>query len=210
MVDRIVKSVEIPITVDLEAGFGETLQEIRETVQSIIEIGAVGINIEDADPKNPGHLIAIEEQVEKIRSIKELAQNLGASLFINARTDIFWLNLLTPETRLDEALIRLRAYQAAGADGIFVPGLTDPDLIARITSTITLPLNVLAGSWIKDEEMIKRLRIARLTIGSAGIRVAVSQVKACAKLYIENKDCSSFIPSISYDELNQLLLPSEH
>lgn len=124
MVDRIVKSVTVPVTVDLETGFGDTPDEICETVLGILKIGAVGINIEDADPKRPGHLFPIDEQIEKIKAIKALAYKVNIPLFINARTDVFWLNLFTtPEEQLAEALMRLHAYQDAGADGLFVPGL---------------------------------------------------------------------------------------
>ncbi len=141
-------------------------------------------------------------------TIKELAKSQGIPLFINARTDIFWINIFPEETRLQEALIRLDAYKEAGADGIFIPGLRDPSSIALIISRIGLPLNVLAGPWIENEEMLNRLGIARLTIGSAGIRTAVGYVRDCAKLYIENRDCRSFMPTISYDELNRLLSSS--
>lgn len=129
-------------------------------------------------------------------------------LDINARTDIFWLNILPQETRIEETLIRLNAYKEAGADGIFIPGLTDLSSIVAITSNIGLPLNVLAGPWIENEEMLNRMGIGRLTIGSAGIRTAIGHVRGCAKLYIENRDCGSFMPSISYDELNRLLSSS--
>jgi len=116
MVDRIVKSVSVPVTVDLEAGFGDTVEEICETVSSILKIGAVGINIEDADPKRPGHLFSIAEQTEKIRAIKDLASKLNVPLFVNARTDVFWLNLGAREERLPETLARIQAYQEAGAE----------------------------------------------------------------------------------------------
>ena len=202
MVDRIVKSVSVPVTVDLEAGFGDTVEEICETVSSILKIGAVGINIEDADPKRPGHLFSIAEQTEKIRAIKVLASKLNVPLFVNARTDVFWLNLGAREERLPETLARLQAYQEAGADGVFVPGLTEPDSIAEVAKTIKIPLNLLAGPWVRDLTTLKSLGISRVTMGSSAMRECAGHLKTIAGQYL----CGNYTinPAISYSEFNAL------
>lgn len=202
MIERIVKSVSVPVTVDLESGYGDTPEEVCETVLSILKIGAVGINIEDADPKQPGHLFSITEQVEKIRAIKSLANRVNLPLFINARTDVFWQNLLSPEERLPETLRRLEAYKEAGADGVFVPGLTDSDLISEVSKTIELPLNVLAGPWMKEMAHVKQLGVARLTMGSSGARESASHLKRFAGQYLEGH--YTLNPMISYEELSAL------
>lgn len=202
MLDRIVKSVTVPVTVDLEAGFGDTPDEICETVLGILKIGAVGINIEDADPKRPGHLFSINEQVEKIKAIKTLAQKVNIPLFVNARTDVFWLNLFTPEEQLTEALIRLKSYQDAGADGVFVPGLTHSDLIKEVTNEIHVPLNLLAGSWIEDGALLKSLGVSRLTFGSAATRECAGHLKTFAHQYLEGN--YNINPALSYREFNAL------
>jgi len=202
MVDRIVKSVTVPVTVDLEAGFGDTVDEICETVLGILKIGAVGINIEDANPKRPGFLFSIDEQTEKIRAIKDLARKLNIPLFINARTDVFWLNLGAREERLPETLARLQAYQEAGADGVFVPGLTDPDSIAEVVKTIKVPLNLLAGTWVKDLATLKLLGVSRVTMGSAATRECAGHLKTIAGQYLGGD--YTINPAIPYSEFNVL------
>jgi 2-methylisocitrate lyase-like PEP mutase family enzyme len=202
MVDRIVKSVTVPVTVDLEAGFGDTPEEICETVLGILRRGAVGINIEDADPRKPGQLFSIAEQTEKIRAIRALARKENIPLFINARTDVFWLKLLTTEERLPEALIRLKAYREAGADGVFVPGLTDPDSIVDVVKKIAVPLNLLAGPWIPDLNTLKPLGVARVTLGSSGARDCAGHMKTFVQQYLAGQ--YTLNPTISYDEFNAL------
>lgn len=203
MVDRIVKSVSVPVTVDLEAGFGDTVEEICETVLGILKIGAVGINIEDADPKRPGLLFSIAEQTEKIRAIKALTRKLNVPLFVNARTDVFWLNLGVQEERLPETLARLQAYQEAGADGVFVPGLTDSDSIAEVVKTIKVPLNLLAGTWVKDlVTTLKPLGVARVTMGSAATRECAGHLKAITGQYLGGDYAIN--PAIPYSEFNAL------
>jgi 2-methylisocitrate lyase-like PEP mutase family enzyme len=202
MVDRIVKSVSIPVTVDLEAGFGDTPDDVCETVLGILKRGAVGINLEDADPKRPGHLFSVTEQTEKIKAIKSLAHKVNIPLFVNVRTDIFWLNLGPQEEKLPETLRRLQAYQEAGADGVFVPGLTNPDLISEVSRTIQLPLNLLAGPWIKDLAGLKLLGVSRLTIGSSATRDYAGNLKTFAHQYLEGN--YTLNPAISYPEFNAL------
>jgi 2-methylisocitrate lyase-like PEP mutase family enzyme len=202
MVDRIVKSVTVPVTIDLEAGFGDTPEEICETVLSILKLGAVGINIEDADPKRPGSLFPIAEQAKKIRAIKSLAHKLNVPFFLNARTDVFWLNVGDRETQLQEALARLQAYQEAGADGIFVPGLTDHDLISEVVQKVHLPLNLLAGTWIKDLTTLKPLGVSRITLGSSLTRECAGHSETLVRQYLDGN--YTLNPSLSYSMFNSL------
>jgi 2-methylisocitrate lyase-like PEP mutase family enzyme len=207
MVERIVKSVNVPVSVDLEAGYGTTPQEICETVSAILKIGAVGINIEDANPTQPGELFPVMEQVQKIRAIKEFAQKENFPLFINARTDTFWLQLFSEEERLNQTIVRLKAYQDAGADGVFIPGLTDPQFISEIAKSINLPLNVLGGEWVKDTRELKLLGVSRFTIGSSATRDIAGHLKQRAMHLIKGK--TFFTPSISYKEFCNLFLAKE-
>ena len=202
MVDRIVKSVTVPVTVDLEAGFGDTIEEICETVFGLLKIGVAGINIEDADPKQRGHLFSIAEQAEKIRAIKDLASKVNVPLFINARTDVFWLNVLPQEEHLPETLVRLQAYQNAGADGVFVPGLTNLDLIAEIVKIVRVPLNLLAGNWVKDLTALKLMGVSRVTMGSSATRECAGNLQILARHYLGGN--YTLNPSISYTEFNAL------
>lgn len=202
MVERIVRSVQVPVTVDLEAGFGDTPEEVCQTVRSILKIGAVGINIEDTDPKQPGQLFPIAVQMEKIKAIKTLAHEINVPLFVNVRTDVFWLKLFTEQERLSETMKRLQAYKEAGADGIFVPGLTDSPSIIAIAEAIQLPLNVLAGPWISDLSILKPLGVSRITIGSSGTRVCAGHLQTLTHHYLNGQ--YTINPNISYAELSSL------
>jgi len=201
----IINSVDIPVTVDLEAGYGKNLQEIRDTVYQILRMGAVGINIEDADPEHPECLFSIPEQMEKIKAIRALAKELDVPLFINARTDVFWLKLqATPEECLPETLTRLKAYKEAGADGVFVPGLTDPALISDIVKNIELPLNLLVGPWLKEKNTLKSLGVSRVTTGSAVVRDVTNHLKKIANKFIKEENYTCLDPTVSYNEFNNL------
>lgn len=115
----------------------------------------------------------------------------------------FWLNLFTtPEEQLTEALIRLQSYQDAGADGVFVPGLTHSDLIREVTKVIHVPLNLLTGSWIEDGAILKSSGVSRLTLGSAATRECVGHLKTFAHRYLEGN--YQINPTLSYSEFNAL------
>jgi 2-methylisocitrate lyase-like PEP mutase family enzyme len=144
-VANICRVVEVPVSVDIERGFGADPAEVARNVAAAIDAGAIGVNIEDGiDPATnqlrPAHIAA-----ERIAAIREAANELGVPLFINARTDVYFLPALEPHRRFEEAAERLTQYALAGADGAFAPGLTDTSEIARLVDRLSLPLNVYAG-----------------------------------------------------------------
>lgn len=206
MIKLIANSVDIPVSVDLEAGYGKTPQEICTNVSSIIRAGVIGINIEDADPEQPGVLFPVAEQVAKIQAIKSCAQKLEVPLFINARTDVFWQKLFTPKKRLSETIARLQAYEKAGADGVFVPGLTNLKDIAEVTNKISLPLNVLSGAWAKDLTALASAGVSRISIGSAAFRDVAYHLQELAKKLAEATDFDFFNGNLPYDKLKALLI----
>jgi len=109
----------------MEAGFGNTPEEVAQTAEEVIAAGAVGMNLEDAVPERPGALYDLQLQIEKIRAVTESAARAGIFFVLNARTDIFWLGIGSTENRLDLAVERLNAYRDAGAQCLFVPGVKD-------------------------------------------------------------------------------------
>lgn len=201
-VERIISSVDVPVSVDLEAGYGKTPDEICATVQKIINMGAVGINLEDTDPET-NQLIAINQQVARIRAIRELATKNNLPLFINARTDVYWSSNIPLDKRYEETLHRLIAYKDAGADGLFVPGLTDVFLLTKFYNIVNLPLNVLGGTWITSMESLKNTGIARISIGSGIFRAEASHTQ---QIYYQfaHGDFSFLKNIISYDAINDL------
>src|ERR1700723_482931 len=125
---RITDATDLPVTVDLESGYGDTPDKVGETVAFAIKAGAIGCNIEDSFPEN-GSLREIAHQVERLRHARKAADRTDVSFFVNARTDVFLSQKRHGATLLASALERARAYAEAGADGLFVPGLNDLGLI---------------------------------------------------------------------------------
>ncbi|MGB7404424.1 MAG: isocitrate lyase/phosphoenolpyruvate mutase family protein [Pacificimonas sp.] len=140
---RIVRAVDCPVSIDFEGGYADSVAELDDTIRALAETGAAGLNFEDGYP-GTGTVRSVEDQVDRLRAVRAA----GPKLFVNARTDVF-LNA-HPETHgdhMEDAQSRLSAYVEAGADGLFVPGLRDLDLIARICETFNRPVNVM---WLPD------------------------------------------------------------
>ena len=140
----IVPRLAVPVTVDVEAGYSEDPGAVAELAAELERLGAAGINLEDAAAGNCSRLRPPDMQAEIIRAVVAAAPRL----FVNARTDTYWLGVGPPASRLADTITRLRAYRDAGASGVFVPGLADISAIATVTAQILLPLNVL---WRPDE-----------------------------------------------------------
>jgi len=170
VVRRIVASVQVPVTVDLVGGYGDTPAAVRESVRLVIEAGGVGVNLEDrtAEP---------DVLVGKIRAVREL----DAPVFVNARSDWYLYAKGTPEERFVETVRRLRAYEAAGADGLFVPGLGDPAVIASLLREIRLPLNILAAPDVPPVRDLERLGVRRVSIGGGAMRASVGLTRRIAR-----------------------------
>lgn len=130
-IKRIIASVDLPVTMDIEGGYGRTPSEVQDTVAKVIAAGVVGINFEDQIVGRNG-LYSVAEQCTRIQAIREVAKHIAIPIFINARTDIFLqADLAQHQDKLEEAIQRAVAYAEAGADGFFVPGLKDITCIEK-------------------------------------------------------------------------------
>lgn len=143
LVARMTSALERPVSIDLEAGYGDTADAVATSVRAMLEAGAVGINLEDGLRNGQRGLVDAAHHLDKIKAARCVAQGFGVHLFINARTDPFLLKFGSPQDCLAEAERRAALYADAGADGIFVPGLTDPASIERLARATPLPLNVM-------------------------------------------------------------------
>jgi 2-methylisocitrate lyase-like PEP mutase family enzyme len=155
----IARAVRVPLSVDLEAGYSDDPSVVEETVAKIIEAGAVGINIEDGS--NPPDLLSL-----KIERAARAGEHLDVDLFVNARTDVYLRGLVPEEKRVAETLERARLYRNAGASGLFVPGLRDPEEIRAIAAGAGLPLNVMAWPGLPAAAELAQLGVRRLSAGS--------------------------------------------
>ncbi|MCY1128175.1 isocitrate lyase/phosphoenolpyruvate mutase family protein [Frigidibacter sp. RF13] len=178
IVERIVQAVDIPVSVDFEGGYATDPADLAENVRQLIQTGAIGINFEDRVVRGEG-LHPIEVQAGRIRAIREAARQADVPLFINARTDLF-LNAdpTAHEGCLTEALQRETAYAAAGADGFFVPGLTDPGLVRAIVSAARLPVNVMMRGTLDRIAIAAELGAGRASYGPGPYRSAMADLTA--------------------------------
>lgn len=164
---RITTATELPVTVDLESGYGETPEMVGETIARAVDAGAVGCNLEDSFPTNR-KLRTTFDQAERIRRARQSVAVADIPFFINARTDVF---LQRPSNEHDEAMVgeaaeRASVYAEAGADGLFVPGLTDIRLIARMVERSPLPLNIMFGDSTPPVQSLAECGVARVSYGA--------------------------------------------
>src|SRR5207249_2723301 len=146
----------------MEAGYGDTIEEVLQTVKAIITAGAVGINIEDSTKQQSKALVNISYQVKLITAIRELVASMDIPLVINARTDVFLLAIGDPASRVEQAILRANAYRQAGADCFFPIGLSDASTIEKLAQGTDYPMNILVGPTTPSIAELARLGVARI------------------------------------------------
>ena len=180
----IVNAVQVPVTVDVEAGYGNKTEEIVDSVAKVIATGVAGINIEDSIDLSP-NLIEEGEFCERISSIRALSDSLGFHLVINARTDAFYTSSGSPEEKLSESIRRGNKYREAGADCIFVQPVWNREMIATLVKEIHAPINVLANPGIgagvpPTVRELQDLGVARVSLGSGLMKATLALIKKVA------------------------------
>jgi methylisocitrate lyase len=179
---RIVGATDLPVTVDLESGYGDTAELVGETVLLAIDAGAVGCNLEDSFPTK-GTLREAVDQADRIRRARQAADTTNIRFFINARTDVFFQRPLEQhdEAMVVEAVTRARAYADAGADGLFAPGLSDIALIARLAEASPLPLNIMVSDTTPPLRALAQHGVARVSHGPRPYLMAMKAVEEAAR-----------------------------
>jgi 2-methylisocitrate lyase-like PEP mutase family enzyme len=179
-VREIVAAVAVPVTADVEGGYGASPQDVALTVEGVIAAGAAGVNIEDSCVPG-GPLFEPGEQAERIHAARTAATSAGlAGLFINARTDVFLYGIGAAEAQPDDVLARCRAYAEAGADGLFVPGLLDLEAITELARASPLPVNVMAGPGAPAVAELAAAGVRRVSVGTAITQAAYTLAKRAA------------------------------
>jgi 2-methylisocitrate lyase-like PEP mutase family enzyme len=181
IVKRIANAVEIPVTADLEAGYGPTVEDAIATARGAIEAGAVGLNFEDSAHKDTSILYDAELQAARIRAIREVGVQLGVPLVINARTDVFFRTELPDEEKYRESVRRAELYLAAGADCIYVLGPTDESMIERLVKAISAPVNMLALPDAPSIARLAELGVKRVSYGPRPMRLAMTAFREAAQ-----------------------------
>lgn len=165
-VTTIARAVDLPVTADLEAGYGDP----TATAEGAIDAGAVGLNLEDG-------LGPVEEHVTRIRVVRAVAESRGVPLVLNARTDVF----LQGDGDVDEAVRRGNAYLEAGADCVYPIMVAEPESIRRLAGEIRGPINVLHRPGVPSPAELERLGVARVSVGSGLFRAALAHAESLAR-----------------------------
>ncbi len=164
---RIAASTDLPVTLDFEGGYSTHPATLADNIGKVIATGVVGINFEDQVIGGSG-LHAVDEHVARITAIRAAARTAGIDLFINARTDV-WLDagkaVIPPEERLREAITRGQAFAAAGANGFFVPGLTDAGQLAELCRAVPLPINAMHFQGMPSIAELALAGVRRISFG---------------------------------------------
>jgi len=185
ILQKIVTSVKIAVTADIESGYADNNSALKKNIKKLLDIGIAGINFEDSR-HDDDQLISVEEQCEKISIIKKVAKENGASLFINARTDVFIkMNHLSDEEKLSEALLRGKAYKEAGADGFYPIILKKERDIEIIIKEVALPVNILLLPGVPDFEILKKIGVSRVSLGPGFLKIAINAMKNVAEKLLD-------------------------
>jgi len=168
--------MSVHITADIEDGYSDDPAEVAESVAELGALGVAGVNLEDS---RDGHLVDASTAAAKISAVKRLSPDI----FVNARVDNLWF---AEEATVEAVLLRARAYADAGADGIFVPGLVNPEDIRRITADVALPVNVLAHPSLTVAEL-GDLGVRRVSSGSLPYRAAIDRAVDTATALRNNR-----------------------
>jgi 2-methylisocitrate lyase-like PEP mutase family enzyme len=195
-VEQITAAVDVPVTADVEGGYGPGPDDVAKTVEAVAAAGAVGVNIEDSQATT-GTLFDRVAASERLGAGRAAARRAGLpEMVINARTDVFLFGIGDPEGRLDNVLDRATAYAAAGADVLFVPGLIDLDTIALLVRSSPLPVNVMAGPGAPSVGEFAAAGVRRVSVGTAIAQAAYTTAQRAA---------AEILAKGSYEELTGIL-----
>jgi 2-methylisocitrate lyase-like PEP mutase family enzyme len=203
-VREIVAAVTIPVTADIEGGYGPDPEDVALTVEAVIAAGAVGVNIEDSRAPG-GPLFAPAEQAARIQAARAASVSAGLpELFINARTDVFLYGIGVRQARLDHVLARSFAYAKTGADSLFVPGLTDLQVITELAEASPLPVNVMAGPGAPPVAELAAAGIRRVSIGTAIAQAAYTLAKRAATELLTTGSYAALEEALDFGTINSL------
>jgi len=203
---RIARVVDVPVTADIESGYAASPKDLGESIRAVINAGAIGFNLEDATGDSSQPLFTMEQQIERIRAAREAAGNTNVRVVINARTDVYLAKVGEPASRFAETVRRLNAYREAGADCLFVPGVTDTPTLTQLVRSVSAPLNILAGPGMPSVTDLQRIGIVRLSVGSAIMRATLALARDAADELLQKGTYNTFLDrNIPYSEVNELM-----
>lgn len=202
VVARIAAAVDLPVTADIEGGYGSDPDAVAATVSAVIGAGAVGVNLEDSGAPGGG-LFTPADQAARLAAARAAATVAGLpELVINARTDVFLFGIGEPGGRLDDVIARAAAYAPAGADSLFVPGLLDLDVLAALTGKVSLPVNVMAGPGAPHVAALRAAGVRRVSLGQAITQAAYTLARRAAAEALTAGTYDTIAAAASFGEIN--------
>jgi 2-methylisocitrate lyase-like PEP mutase family enzyme len=202
VIERIAKAVAIPVSADMEAGYGGTPQQVAEAARFVLEGGAIGLNLEDGTRDQTHPLADPALQIEKIQAVRQIADSFGVPLVINARTDVYEKLDRNDKSLLDQAIRRGNAYRQAGADCIFVIDVDDKEIIRHLVREIDAPINILARHGSPTIRELETLGVARVSFGSIPMRATMTLIQNIAEELKQSGTYGFARNVISYVEVN--------
>jgi 2-methylisocitrate lyase-like PEP mutase family enzyme len=208
-VERIVRVVDVGVTADLEAGYGDSAEAAAATAEAAVEAGVIGLNLEDTghpDGPNAYQLLPVEVAAEKIAAVREVAAREDIELAINARTDTFLLGFGDDDdSRVAEAASRGRAYLAAGGDCVFVPGAIEAETVERLVTEIGGPVNVYALPGVPSASELEGLGVRRVSVGCGPYQACLRLFEAATTELLEHGTYDTFAKAyMPYPDVQQL------
>jgi 2-methylisocitrate lyase-like PEP mutase family enzyme len=204
---RIARAVAVPVTADIEAGFGDTPEAVGRSIGDIIRAGVVGVNLEDGLRSGSPLIRTIDDAVARIRAAREAARAAGVPIVINARTDVYIKNIGDEQSRFDEAVARGRAYLAAGADCFYPITLRDTATIGRLVQALRAPININVRAGYPSVAELEALGVARVTTATQLTLVALDATRRVAREIKQTGRFDAINPAIGHPEMQQLLAP---
>ncbi len=199
------KAVSLPVTADMEAGYGDSPEEVARTTEGVIQAGAVGLNLEDGTGRPADPLVELSLQLEKLRAVKEAATQENTDIVLNARTDAYLRGVGSAKEQLEETIRRAEAYRDAGADCIFIPGLSDKKVISDLVERLHFPINILAVAGGPTIPELKALGVARVSFGSGPARAALTLLQQIATEALTHGTYSLLESIIPHAKMNEMM-----
>lgn len=200
-ISRMARTINIPLSADIEGGYyRDNLEQFSEFIEQVIEAGAIGVNLEDGHAHSE-NLTPTDFQCEVIHAAKEAGRKKGIDLFVNARTDAMVLSKSLDE-RIQISIEKAHAFEAAGADCVFVPFISELEAVIQLKQNINLPLNILISKTL-DVKQLKALKVERISTGSRPLMALMNRLNRIGETLKNENDWSILFEEYpSYDELN--------
>jgi 2-methylisocitrate lyase-like PEP mutase family enzyme len=207
-VRKIVNHLTIPLSVDIESGFGLTEIELSDTINRVIEAGGVGINIEDISNPSNETPYTVEKQVERIRMVRRVARSLGIPIVINARTDAYRFTEGDKRVKIEETIRRAKAYAGEDVDCLYPMGLAEKNAISEFVRAVGKPVNIMARRGAPTVPELEEIGVKRLSLGPGPMYAAMGLLKRIGRELRQEGTYDALLEgAITFDELNALAGP---